>query len=64
MSNISRREFLRRLAALGLGTMASSWLLNACGIEQRPEPTSVGPIRSPLPATTVPSATPGPTAVP
>jgi len=63
MSNISRREFLRRLAALGLGTIASSWLLNACGIEQRPEPTYVEPTRSPWVPTAVPSATPAPTTV-
>ena len=62
-SNISRREFLRRLAALGLGTVASSWLLNACGIEQRPEPTYVEPTRSPWVPTAVPSATPAPTTV-
>ncbi len=64
MSSISRREFLRRLAALGVGSMASSWLLNACGIEQRPEPTSVAAPRTSLPATAVPSATPAPTPAP
>ena len=74
MTNLTRREFLRRLAALGLGTAASTALLNACG--QQPAPTVVPPTRVPVrptastgsattPATVATgTATPVPTVVP
>jgi uncharacterized protein (DUF362 family) len=64
MSNVTRREFLRRLAAAGLGTLAGNWLLSACGKQEIPTPTSPPPtMRTPLPPTTVASATRSPTAV-
>jgi len=40
MSNVTRREFLRRLAAAGLGTLASGWLLSACGEQEVAAPTA------------------------
>ncbi len=52
MPGLTRREFIRRLAGLGLGTLASSWILGGCGTQE--------------PATAVPPAKPSvqPTAVP
>jgi uncharacterized protein (DUF362 family) len=53
MSKISRREFLR-LAALGLGSVALSRFLAACGPQSTPEalPTRSLPTITPIPAST------------
>jgi hypothetical protein len=40
MDCLTRREFLRRLAALGMGTMVGT-ALSACGTPPEPTPTSV-----------------------
>jgi uncharacterized protein (DUF362 family) len=58
MDYLTRREFLRRLAALGMGTMAGTALLSACGTPPEPAPTSV-----PLPPTAAASAAALPTLV-
>ena len=70
MTGVTRREFLRRIAA-GLGTLAGGWLLSACGVQQGPTPTaSPSPTRvpsSPTPTvgeTIVPTATASATSVP
>ncbi len=65
MTNVTRREFLRRMAT-GLGTLAGGWLLNACGAQKTPEPL---PTRIPPSPTatkgviSTPAATPTETAV-
>ncbi len=41
MRDVTRREFLRRLAAAGLGTVASGWLLDACGAPEKAQPTAL-----------------------
>jgi uncharacterized protein (DUF362 family) len=41
MREVTRREFLRRLAAAGLGTAASGWLLNACAAPEKAQPTAL-----------------------
>jgi len=63
MDNLTRREFLRRLAALGLGTMAST-ALSACG--QQPVPTSTAgpPTAVPLHSTPTAAGVAPPTLVP
>jgi uncharacterized protein (DUF362 family) len=49
MTNVTRREFLRRVAA-GLGALTGGWLLSACGTEETPVPTVVLPqTRTPPP---------------
>ena len=60
MTNVTRREFLRRIAA-GLGALAGGWLLSACGVQKGPTPTA-----SPPPTRVPPSPTPtvGETVVP
>ncbi len=67
MSNLSRRDFLRWLAA-GLGALAGGALLRACGVR-----TPAPPIATPIPPTPTssptlrpgaPTITPGPTAPP
>lgn len=56
MTNITRRQFLRRMAA-ALGALGLDWLLSACGGQEAPAPT--------LPPPTSPTATPlAPTALP
>jgi len=63
MSNITRRQFLRRLAAAGLGTLASSWLLSACGKQEVATPISPPPpTRASVPPTEAAGATQAPTA--
>jgi uncharacterized protein (DUF362 family) len=62
MTNVTRREFLHRVAA-GLGALTGGWLLSACGAEATPVPTV------PLPQTRTPpppseTATAGETATP
>ncbi len=78
MTNVTRREFLRRVAA-GLGAVTGGWLLSACGAEETPAPTPARPLSptQPPPSATatgmatatagevgVPSATAGETEVP
>lgn len=58
MDNLTRREFLRRMAALGLGTMASTALLSACGTQPLPTPTAVPPTAVPLQPTAGAAAMP------
>jgi len=69
MADVTRKEFLRGLAA-GLGTVAGGWLLSACGAQETPAPTAaLPPTRTPLPptatatATGIPNATAGETAI-
>ncbi len=74
MTEVTRREFIRRLAAAGLGTAASGWLLNACGTPettqspalptaaQTGEPTVIAEATSP--AVAAPTATAAATAQP
>jgi uncharacterized protein (DUF362 family) len=76
MTNVTRREFLRRMAA-GLGALAGGWLLSACGV-QKPSPAprpeqgrrvvegTPTPTASPLPTHIPPSptASPSPTRIP
>jgi uncharacterized protein (DUF362 family) len=58
MDHLTRREFLRRLAALGLGTIAGTELLSACGRHPVPTPTAVPSTAVPLyPDATVGAAT-------
>jgi len=57
MSKLTRREFLCRVAGLGLGTLAGSWILGGCG-SQPASPTAV-PVR---PTDIPPTAAPLPTA--
>ena len=70
MPNLTRREFLRRLAAAGLGTFATGSLLSACGKqESSPSPTLAPTSNSVIPTTaaqtpTVITAPVTPTAVP
>jgi len=52
MTNITRREFLRRMAA-GLGALTGGWLLSACGVRKTLAPTA-----SPPPTRIPPSPTP------
>ncbi len=59
MDNLTRREFLRRLAALGLGAAATTWL-SACGNQPLPVPTATPPPAVPVD----PTATPGGVAIP
>ncbi len=40
MKDVTRREFLKRMAA-GMGTAASGWLLNACGTPESARPTAL-----------------------
>ncbi|MCB0932147.1 MAG: dienelactone hydrolase family protein [Mycobacterium sp.] len=54
---LSRREALRRLALLGIGTATASTLIAACG-DQRTAPSSAGPSTSAVPSTS-PSSPPG-----
>lgn len=62
MTDVTRREFLRGLAA-GLGTLAGGWLLSACGAQETPAPTAALPLtRTPLPPTATAAATGVPTA--
>jgi uncharacterized protein (DUF362 family) len=62
MTSITRREFLRRIAA-GLGALAGGWLLSACGVQKGPAPTaSPPPTRVPPSPTPTASATNMPTA--
>lgn len=56
--NISRREFVRRLAATGLGAMASSGLLSACRTAPAPTATPESP---PTAAPTLPGSAAAPT---
>ncbi len=63
MTNVTRREFLRRIAA-GLGTLAGGWLLSACGAQMAPTPTAPPPTRIPPSLTTTAGATSAPTATP
>ncbi len=59
MTDITRREFLRRMAA-GLGPLAGSWLLSACGVQkQSPEQG-----RRVVEGTPTPTAPPRPTRIP
>lgn len=60
MDHLTRREFLRRMAALGLGTMASTALLSACGAQPLPTPRAEPPTAVPVD----PTATTGMTALP
>ncbi|MBC7264050.1 MAG: DUF362 domain-containing protein [Chloroflexi bacterium] len=64
MSNITRREFLRRLAAAGFGTLAGAWYLSACRRQEMPVPTMPPPTDIPLPPTAVARETAVPTATP
>jgi len=62
MANVTRREFLRRIAA-GLGAVTGGWLLSACGAQETPAPTAaLPPTRTPLPPTATAAATGVPTA--
>jgi uncharacterized protein (DUF362 family) len=67
MKDLTRRDFLRRLAAAGLGTLGSSWLLNGCTTAKNAPPT-VAPPTVPVIGTTPPTAgaeaTSLPTAIP
>jgi uncharacterized protein (DUF362 family) len=70
MTSITRREFLRRIAA-GLGALAGGWLLSACGVQKGPAPTASPPPTRvpPSPTSTVgemvlPTATASETIVP
>ncbi|MGA9348500.1 MAG: DUF362 domain-containing protein [Anaerolineae bacterium] len=70
MTSVTRREFLRQMAA-GLGALAGGWLLSACGVQKMPTPTaSPPPTRIPpsptatAGATIVPTPTAGETSVP
>ena len=64
MSNLTRRQFLRRLVAAGLGTLAGSWLLSGCGKQETPTPRQpLAPTRTPVPPTAITGATQAPTAV-
>jgi uncharacterized protein (DUF362 family) len=65
MSDLSRRDFLRWLAA-GLGTLAGGWFLRACGPQTPvpPRPTLM-PLTPTIAPTLVPGApTPAPTSAP
>jgi uncharacterized protein (DUF362 family) len=48
MNSLTRREFLRRLAALGLGTAATTAWLSACGNQPAPTPAAISPTTVPL----------------
>jgi uncharacterized protein (DUF362 family) len=67
MTNVTRREFLRRMAA-GLGTLAGGWLLSACGVQKRsPELVEGMPTSTASPPTRIPpspTASPSPTRIP
>ncbi|MGB3906718.1 MAG: DUF362 domain-containing protein [Anaerolineae bacterium] len=70
MMDLTRREFLSRLAA-GLGALVGGWLLAGCGTEQEPRPSEppVPPTAPPTATATsgaasVPTATVGETAAP
>lgn len=63
MTNVTRREFLRRIAA-GLGTLAGGWLLSACGAQRAPTPTAPPTTRIPPSPTATASMTGVPTAPP
>jgi uncharacterized protein (DUF362 family) len=64
MSNLTRRQFLRRLAAAGLGTLAGNWLLSGCAKQEIPTPRQPpAPTRTPVPPTAITGATQAPTAV-
>jgi uncharacterized protein (DUF362 family) len=66
MTDVTRREFLRRMVA-GLGTLAGGGLMSACGAQQSPTPTRIPPSPTETEgATSVPpaTATPVPTATP
>jgi uncharacterized protein (DUF362 family) len=63
VANVTRREFLRRIAA-GLGTLAGGRLLSACGAEETLAPTtSPTPTPTTLPPTATATATGIPTAI-
>jgi uncharacterized protein (DUF362 family) len=69
MTDVTRKEFLRGLAA-GLGTLAGGWLLSACGGQETAAPTApLPPTRTPRPptatatATGIPNATAGETVI-
>lgn len=47
MKQVSRREFLRRTAAAGVGALAGGWLLNACGPQETPASSQPEAIPSP-----------------
>lgn len=55
MTNVTRREFLRWVAA-GLGPLAAGWLLSACGMQKVPTPTVPPPTHVPPSTTATPSA--------
>jgi uncharacterized protein (DUF362 family) len=58
VDNLTRREFLRRMAALGLGTMAGTAWLSACSTQPVPTPIAVPPTAAPLhPTATAGAAT-------
>jgi uncharacterized protein (DUF362 family) len=66
MTNVTRREFLRRMAAR-LGTLAGGWLLSACGARETPRPTAPSlPTPTPIPPspTAIAGVTSAPTATP
>ncbi len=57
MTDVTRKEFLRGLAA-ALGTLAGGWLLSACGGRETPVPTAARTAtRTPLPSTATATAT-------
>jgi len=65
MDYLTRREFLRRMAVLGLGTVASTALLSACGQQTAPTPTIAPPTAVPArPTATAPAPAAASTAVP
>jgi len=62
MSNLTRKEFLHRLAG-GLGAVIGGWLIGGCGTEQEPTPTEPqGPTPAPRSVTPTAQATLAPTA--
>jgi uncharacterized protein (DUF362 family) len=70
MTSVTRREFLRRMAA-GLGTLAGGWLLSACGTQERRSelvegiPTATAPsLPTPTHIPPSPTASPSPTRIP
>ena len=56
---LSRREALRRLALLGIGTAAATALIAACGQNQQPTGTSTSPSAASGTPTTAAAAPPG-----
>ena len=57
MTDFTRREFLRRLAS-GSVALAGGWLLSACGVQETPAPTALGPSPTPTALPPAPTATP------